>query len=1029
MTDAPHPTPPPSPHSEDHPGAVLGPYTLVSLLGEGGFGSVWVAEQSQPVRRRVALKIVKAGMGSRDVLQRFEAERQALAVMDHPGIAKVLDAGTTPLGRPYFVMELVEGTRITSFADHATLSVRDRLALFVQVCHAVQHAHQKGIVHRDLKPDNVLAASDDGRPHARVIDFGIAKALETPLTDSTLQTGAHQIMGTPAYMAPEQALRSADVDTRADVYSLGAMLYELLCGARPFQFDSHGETTLSEVLRQIQEVDPRPPSTRVTEHEGDRLRGVPAWRGVSIERLTKSLRGDLDWIVQRALEKDRSRRYPTVAALSDDVERHLASEPIEASPPSRVYRVKKLVRRHRGATAGLLAATLALIGSIGALTWSVVRVADERDAAHQARQLEAEARVDAEQSRDAAHEAEALAETRREEAEDALDASREVTGYLADLLGSARPGDMGRDVTVREVLDRVAPSLGARFAERPTVEVELRKTVGTTYRELGAPAEARAHLQRAVELDTERLGPDHPDTLLSRQELALLDWMQSDLDSALEQMEHVHARLLELLGPQSQRRIEALNVLAIVWSERGELDRALDAWREVLAAHEARFGTENPATARALHNVGMVLSSLGRWTEAEEYLLAALDIEARLLGERHPDTLSTLADLANLLQQRGDWQRALPMEERLLEVRREVLGEEHPATLSSMVHLGTTYWWLGRHTEALALVSAAEPVARRVLGDHGDVTILAVEMLGNLHMETERYAEAEPLVLEALASNEAKYGPDHISTLISLQNLAALRSDQGRIAQAFELLNELVERCTRALGPDHDRTLRARYLVATSLTSQGAATVAEPKLRALLDDCLRVLGPDVPWTVDVKADLAWTLLDTADYEEAEELLYEVHEARTRSHGAEHEMTMNALEGLARLYRDTRRDAELTSVVRLLLAATRRRAESPDGTPWDFQQLSWYLQGEELPEARDVDESLLWAERANKATGYRVPRYLDVLSDARRSAGDLEGALEAQERSLDLMSGVDPMRGYHEERRDELRAEIQAADEG
>ncbi len=361
---------------------IAGRYTLLDVLGEGGMGTVYRADQTEPVRRQVALKLIRIGMDSRTVLARFDAERQALALMDHPNIARVYDGGTTAAGQPFFVMELVGGVPITEYCDRKRLSLQARLELFVTVCQAVQHAHQKGIIHRDLKPGNVLVTEVDGRPTPKVIDFGVARATEQKLTDlSLVETGA--IVGTPAYMSPEQADPSTqDIDTRTDIYALGVILYELLAGSPPIDAKQFRRGALLEMLRMVREIDPPRPSTRVS--TADALPNIASNRNVEPAQLKRELRGDLDWIVMKALEKDRGRRYETASGFGADVMRHLAHEPVQAAPPSRAYRVRKFVRKHRGAVVAVSLVVLALVAGIAGTTWGLFREAErvkERDAA------------------------------------------------------------------------------------------------------------------------------------------------------------------------------------------------------------------------------------------------------------------------------------------------------------------------------------------------------------------------------------------------------------------------------------------------------------------------------------------------------------------------------------------------------------------------------------------------------------------------------------------------------------------------
>ena len=360
-------------------GTMIGRYKLLEKIGEGGFGVVYMAEQIEPVQRKVALKIIKAGMDTREVIARFEAERQALALMDHPNISKVLDGGATEAGRPYFVMELVKGIRITDYCDQKSLSTTERLELFIQVCHAVQHAHQKGIIHRDLKPSNVLVTLHDGEPVPKVIDFGVAKALGQKLTKKTLFTGFQQMIGTPAYMSPEQAeLSGLDVDTRSDIYSLGVLLYELLTGVTPFDKETLAQAALDEIRRLIRETEPLKPSTRL-QALGDQLAEIARHRHTEPAALSRLVRGDLDWIVMKALEKDRIRRYETASDFARDIQRHLGSEPVSAAAPGLVYRARKFVRRNRPRLAFAALAVVALALAVAAVKFAQKSAAERQD--------------------------------------------------------------------------------------------------------------------------------------------------------------------------------------------------------------------------------------------------------------------------------------------------------------------------------------------------------------------------------------------------------------------------------------------------------------------------------------------------------------------------------------------------------------------------------------------------------------------------------------------------------------------------
>ncbi|HEV3022045.1 MAG TPA: protein kinase, partial [Pirellulales bacterium] len=463
--------------SIEEAGARIGPYKLLQKLGEGGMGAVWAAEQTEPIKRRVALKLIKAGMDSAQVLRRFEAERQALALMDHTHIAKVLDAGTTPEGRPYFVMELVKGVPITKYCDELHLALRERLELFLPVCQAIQHAHQKGIIHRDIKPSNVLVAIQDGRPVPKVIDFGVAKALHQPLTEGSMYTEIGQVVGTLEYMSPEQAELSAlDIDTRADVYGLGVLLYELLTGTTPLDRKRLKLAAHAEMLRMIREVDPPKPSTRLSESK-ESLAGVAAQRRTEPARLTKAVRGELDWIVMKALEKDRMRRYETANGLARDVERHLRDEPVEACPPSSAYRLRKSLRRHKGPVSAAGLVLLALVAGVIGTTLGLFEARRQRDVADIARANESDQRARAEAERDEkerARKAESEARAREAERGDAEAKAKQEAQEQRDLAVAVRrflQRDLLRQADAAEQANRLRAVGGAGFdiVENPTI--------------------------------------------------------------------------------------------------------------------------------------------------------------------------------------------------------------------------------------------------------------------------------------------------------------------------------------------------------------------------------------------------------------------------------------------------------------------------------------------------------------------------------------------------------------------------------
>jgi eukaryotic-like serine/threonine-protein kinase len=660
-------------------GAVIGPYRLLEKIGEGGMAEVWRAEQTTPVHRTVALKLIKAGMASRAIVARFESERQALALMDHPAIARVFDAGTTAQGAPYFVMEYVPGVPITEYCDRYRLSTRERLELFTQVCEGVQHAHQKAIIHRDLKPSNVLISVQDGKQAIKIIDFGIAKALAQRLTEKTMFTEMGMLVGTPEYMSPEQAeMTGLNVDTRTDVYSLGLILYELLVGALPFDSKELRKAGFAEILRRIREEDLPRPSTRA--HAlGKSSAEASRNRKTEPRVLARQLKGDLDWIAMKALERDQTRRYGSPSDLAAEIRRYLRDEPVLASPPSVVYRAGKFARRHRAGVGVAVGVLLLLLTFAVTMAVQAQRIARERDRANQ-------------------------------EAEGSL----RVQDFLTALFQVSSPNEArGSSITAREILDKGAKRIETELSARPEIQARLMHTMGGVYRGLGLFGPAQTLLERAVDTRRRVLGPEHPDTLRSINLLADLYRNQGRLHEA----ETLLRAELEVLGrtssPDDLETFKATNTLArILARPDGSPAEALKLLEDALPRERRVFGPEHEVTIASTFELAIAYDALGRGNEAAKLYGDVVATRRRVLGLDHPTTLFSMYVLAERLAGDRRYDEAVRVYSEVLDAQRRILGPEHQDTLITMVGLGATYFSQDRYADADRVYAEALAIAR-----------------------------------------------------------------------------------------------------------------------------------------------------------------------------------------------------------------------------------------------------------------------------------------------------------------------------
>jgi serine/threonine protein kinase/Tfp pilus assembly protein PilF len=758
----------------ERPGDRIGRYKLLQQIGEGGCGVVFVAEQEEPIRRRVALKVVKPGMDTKSVIARFEAERQALALMDHPNIAHVFDAGATQSGRPYFVMELVRGVKITEYCDQKSLSIHQRLDLFIKVCEAVQHAHQKGIIHRDIKPSNVLVSTDaDGSPLPKVIDFGIAKATTSlRLTEKTLFTAFEMLIGTPAYMSPEQALlTSVDVDTRTDIYSLGVLLYELLTGTTPFDSKELAKVGLDEIRRIITSQEPVRPSTRLK----TRLAGDPKAmfdpQRADPSKLVNDFSSDLDWIVMKALEKDRARRYATARELALDVQRNLTGEAVSARPPNRIYKFRKIVLRNKLLFAGISVVAALFIASFILISASLTK---ERQA-----------------RRDALN---ALGRAEREERTALREGvkSKLVTAFLKEMLESVDPSiARGQDATMlHSILDLTAERIGNELRNEPEVEVDLRSLLGRVYMAIGDFNRAEEMYSTALAINRKLHGPDSPETAGSLHNMGLVFVSRGKWSGAAAYLEEALAVRRRHLGSTSAEVADSLGSLAEFYTQQGRIDEAEKLCREGLAIRTARFGDNGLKVAESLRNLGIILGGRGLWQEAEATERTVLEICRKHYKPDDPRIALALTDVAWATGGTGNLIEAESLERAALDMRRRILAPKHPDIAKSLYLVGDRLRQRYKFSEAYPYLNEALAMQREKLPEDNPNILDTLHSLADTLNQDGKLEESEKMHRQAIAMWRKRGESNYPQALSALGGLARVLVAQGELEEAQRELNE-----------------------------------------------------------------------------------------------------------------------------------------------------------------------------------------------------------------------------------------------
>jgi serine/threonine-protein kinase len=815
-------------------GKTFGNYLAIEQIGSGGMGSVYLADRVDGLfEQKVALKIIKPGMNSQEIITRFEGERQILARLQHPNIAKLLDGGISELGLPYFTMEYVDGKPITEFCDDNNLTIEKRLELFLKVCDAILYAHQNLVIHRDIKPSNILVQKDG---NVKLLDFGIAKVFEEDANQKNLTLTGIRVM-TPEYASPEQ-VRGEPVNTATDIYSLGLILYQLLTGCPPYEVHTNSAIEMEKIICFTEPPKPSIMITKFSTLNVDRAKKlspvvISQNRGISQSKLRKRISGDLDNICLMALRKEPERRYNSVAQMINDINNHLSGQPITARKSTALYLAKKFIQRHK---AGVVITSVAFLIMALVTIFYTLKLAEERDRA----QVEAEK-------------------------------SKKVSEFLAGIFKVSDPDQSrGETITARELLDKGVKSLESELSDQPEVLAKMLDVTGNVYKSLGLYNNALVLLNKAYDINDSLFGLTSPETAKSLNDLANLNFAMGDYDQAISRFNKTVKTRERIFGEESMETAESLNDLAMVLREQGKYDEAEKLLIQSLAIRKKRSSDKGPEVSESMNNLALLYQDKGKYDEAKKLFEESLLIKENLYGKIHPSVTETISNLAMLLQKMGNYDEASTLFNKSLKIDKKLFGDIHPTISTDLYNIASNTALMGDLQSADKLYTEVLELDKKLLGEKHPYIALDYNNLAGILNDKGDYSKAEELYKKSLDLNIKIYGKEHPEVATSLSNLGVLYYRWGKYNLAEPLIKSALEMRIKLLGENHPDVVTSLNIYAGLLTSQGKFKKAVEQYRKSLALRIKMLGENHPQTANAYIGLGNALISAGNFAEAEQ---------------------------------------------------------------------------------------------------------------------------------------------------------------